>query len=159
MSLASLPVSRSLLTATFPTCSLPWFLKHIRTGDAQPLPFHRIGESVPAVWKSGPQWKVQSERDVIFNIYYGGIRHMDKKRSNTMNFGIPSPTPTATSIYSFANFHLCSVSTALFRDKSCTTLGSVCSAFVCCAENPELETQQRTQICTHCAEIEPRTTK
>lgn len=78
---------------------------------------------------------------------------MDKKRSNTMNFDIPSPAPTTTSIYSFANFHLCSVNTALLRDKSCTTLGSAGSAFVCCAESPELETQQRTQICTHCEKL------
>lgn len=45
---------------------------------------------------------------------------MDKKRSNTMNFHIPSPAPTTTSIYSFTNVHLCSVNTALLRDKSCT---------------------------------------
>lgn len=38
-----------------------------------------------------------------------------------MNFDKPSPAPTTTSIYSFANFHLCSVNTALLRDKSCTT--------------------------------------
>ena len=84
---------------------------------------------------------------------------MDKKGSNTMNLDIPSPAPTTTSIYSFANVHLCSVNTALLRDKSCTMLGSACSAFVCCAESPELETQQHTQVCTHCAEIEQRTTK
>lgn len=88
LSLASLPVSRSLLTAAFP---LPWFLKHIRTGDAQPLPFHWRGESVPAVWKSGSQWKEQSKKAWFLTFIMGGIRHgQEKEQHNKLRQTITS---------------------------------------------------------------------